>query len=63
MDTEQIEHRAERMMDALDKRYLSGELDKDEYEEGVEVISSWIKAKVTSYWIAANPDMNLEKSE
>lgn len=41
----QIEREAERMMDALDKRFLNSDMTQKEYELQVEEINYWAKLR------------------
>ena len=46
MTEQQIEQRAERMMDRLDKDYLSGLITPEQYDESVLGIQSWAVEKM-----------------
>lgn len=45
MTEDQIECRVERMIDAADRRYMSGELTKTAYERRMREISEWADAQ------------------
>jgi hypothetical protein len=44
MTEHEIELRAERMMDALDKRYMRDEIETAAYHDEVETIRAWTRA-------------------
>jgi hypothetical protein len=44
MTEHEIELRAERMMDALDKRYMRDEISTDTYDDEIESIRAWTRA-------------------
>jgi hypothetical protein len=43
MTEDQIERIAERKMDALDKRFMAGELSQAEYDKAVKALDQWTK--------------------
>jgi hypothetical protein len=45
MNEKIIEDRAEKMMDSLDRKYLSGDLTLEEYNKQNDIITAWIDAK------------------
>ena len=45
MNEKIIEDRAEKMMDSVDRKYLSGDLTLEEYNKQNDIITAWIDAK------------------
>jgi hypothetical protein len=43
MTAEQIELKAERMMDAADRRYMAGQLTEAEYQDLVDQLNDWLE--------------------
>ena len=54
MNESQIESRAERMMDQLDRRYLAQELTQAQYDCYVRAIDAWTRAAALPTFAAAN---------
>lgn len=48
MTEEQIERRAELMMDALDRAYLGSDMTEPEYMRRVREIDDWTRAQVVT---------------
>lgn len=45
MTEEQIERRAEQMMDRLDRDYLNSPMSQEEYEAGIRKIEIWVRGE------------------
>lgn len=46
MTEDQIERRAERMMDHLDRLLLAGTMSQDDYDKAVAELNQWVEAKM-----------------
>ncbi len=50
MTEAQIELRAERFMDQLDRWFMTGEITKNAYEKAVRDLDVWVTLKLASTW-------------
>ena len=49
LSEEQIERRAERIMDSLDRRYMQGLLDEQTYNNAVQGLHAWVQSALQKY--------------
>lgn len=45
MTEDQIERRAEKMMDALDRKFMAGQIDQKTYDSNVKDLDRWAEAQ------------------
>ncbi len=46
MTENEIEIKAERMMDRLDKSFMAGKISEDEYKKSVKEIDNWVRSQL-----------------